>query len=66
MASGAEITIRYMGEYRLEYPKLHVLFEIAGKPHWYAFDLRDDLSEAEIAGVIEKMDTLSDKPRKVS
>lgn len=62
MAS-AEITLRYTGEYRLEYPKLHVLFEIDGNPEqktWCVVELRDGLSEAEIAGLIEKMEALNE------
>lgn len=55
MAS-AEITLRYTGQYRLKYPQLHVLFEIDGKPEWCAIELRDGLSEAEIASLVEKME----------
>lgn len=60
-----EITLKYTGVYRLEYPMLHLLYKIdtgLRLPNesltWFAIKLRDNLTEAEIASLLEKMELL--------
>lgn len=57
----AGLILKYTGEYRLEYPKLHVLFDVNGRPEWFEMSLPNNLSEEEIAEVKMRMDTWSER-----